>query len=134
MTQILMKPSGAAWPYVSNEANDAEMYVASWFEARLSASEQLRDWEMYIRPYLGGATPSLVLLHPQRGIAVYEVVDWEPGSVRRVKAHGLYDDDCVLEVAGRRLAGLENPDLSACHHKDKIARLSTDTIGPSAMA
>lgn len=131
MTQILMNPSGASWPYMSNEANDAEMYVASWFETRLNASEELRDWEMYIRPYFGGGSPSLVLLHPQRGIAVYEVVDWEPGSVRCVKARGL-DDDCVLEVAGRRLEGLENPYLSACHHKDKIARLSTDIIGPSA--
>ena len=119
---------------MSNEANPAELAVASWFEERLGAAEELRDWEMYIRPYLGGATPSLVLLHPRNGIAVYEVIDWDPESVRCAKARGLDVEDphCALEVGGRRLEGLANPYLSARHHKDKIARLSTDTIGPSA--
>jgi cellulose biosynthesis protein BcsQ len=34
------------------------------------------DWEIYIQPHLNGLRPDFVLLHPERGIAVFEVKDW----------------------------------------------------------
>ena len=33
-------------------------------------------WEIYIQPHLNGLRPDFVLLHPDIGIAVYEVKDW----------------------------------------------------------
>lgn len=33
-------------------------------------------WEIYIQPHLNGLRPDFVLLHPENGIAVYEVKDW----------------------------------------------------------
>jgi len=35
------------------------------------------DWEIYIQPHLNGLRPDFVLLSPQKGIAVYEVKDWD---------------------------------------------------------
>ena len=35
------------------------------------------DWEIYIQPHLNGLRPDFVLLSPQRGIAVFEVKDWD---------------------------------------------------------
>jgi AAA domain/Nuclease-related domain len=49
------------------------------------------EWEIYIQPHLNGLRPDFVLLHPEVGIAVFEVKDWnlqacdwriEPGTVR----------------------------------------------------
>jgi hypothetical protein len=35
-----------------------------------------KSWEIYIQPHLNGLEPDFILLHPKRGIAVYEVRDW----------------------------------------------------------
>ncbi len=34
------------------------------------------EWEIYIQPHLNGLRPDFVLLHPENGIAVFEVKDW----------------------------------------------------------
>lgn len=34
-------------------------------------------WEIYVQPHLNGLRPDFVLLHPQAGIAVFEVKDWD---------------------------------------------------------
>jgi hypothetical protein len=34
------------------------------------------EWEIYIQPHLNGLRPDFVLLHPQVGIAVFEIKDW----------------------------------------------------------
>lgn len=51
--------------------NDGERRVLQWFMEILPSG-----WEIYIQPHLNGLRPDFVLLHPQRGIAVYEVKDW----------------------------------------------------------
>ena len=33
-------------------------------------------WEIYIQPHLNGVRPDFVLLHPNVGIAVFEIKDW----------------------------------------------------------
>lgn len=48
-----------------------EHRVLQWFLDALPAS-----WEIYVQPHLNGLRPDFVLLHPRRGIAVYEVKDW----------------------------------------------------------
>ena len=35
-----------------------------------------QDWEIYIQPHLNGLRPDFVLLSPKKGIAVFEVKDW----------------------------------------------------------
>jgi hypothetical protein len=48
-----------------------ERQVLDWFLQILPAR-----WEIYIQPHLNGLRPDFVLLHPENGLAVYEVKDW----------------------------------------------------------
>lgn len=50
---------------------DGEKIVFEFFNTYLS-----EEWEIYLQPHLNGLKPDLVLLHPQNGIAVFEVKDW----------------------------------------------------------
>lgn len=49
-----------------------ELKVLEFFLTNLSS-----DWEVYIQPHLNGLRPDFILLHPERGIAVFEVKDWD---------------------------------------------------------
>ena len=57
---------------LSKPLSDCETQVLEYFLRNMPPS-----WEIYIRPHLNGLAPNFVLLNPQRGIAVYEVRDWE---------------------------------------------------------
>jgi hypothetical protein len=50
---------------------DGERIVFDLFNTHLPI-----EWEIYIQPHLNGLRPDFVLLHPQVGIAVFEVKDW----------------------------------------------------------
>lgn len=39
-------------------------------------------WEIYVQPHLNGLRPDIVLLHPDVGVAVFEVKDWDLGAMR----------------------------------------------------
>ena len=117
MAQTLVTPDGVDWPHLSAEPNLAERRVADWFRERFIRGDGLQGWAIYERPYINGIVPSLVLVHPQRGIAVYEVVDWEPGSV------GL-SEGTVLSFDGQPLEGVQNPFLLVRHYKNVVARFA----------
>lgn len=53
-----------------------ERRVLDWFLEILPCG-----WEIYVQPHLNGLRPDFVLLHPENGIAVYEVKDWSFRSV-----------------------------------------------------
>ena len=55
---------------------EGERRVLDWFIEILPSG-----WEIYIQPHLNGLRPDFVLLHPKRGIAVYEVKDWNLQSL-----------------------------------------------------
>ncbi len=50
---------------------EGERLVLNFFLNHLT-----QDWEIYIQPHLNGLRPDFVLLSPQKGIAVFEVKDW----------------------------------------------------------
>ena len=127
MVQTLITPDGADWDHVSADPTPSERYVAAWFEERLP-----EGWEIYIRPYLNGPTPSLVLLHPKFGIAVYEVVDWDPSADQFTVRSFAQNDTHVLLANDKPLEGLDNPYQLIRHYKSRIASLCTDVIGPTA--
>ncbi len=54
-----------------------EEKVLHFFDTHLPA-----EWEIYIQPHLNGLRPDFVLLHPAQGIAVFEVKDWSPNTLR----------------------------------------------------
>ena len=56
--------------------NAGELKVLEFFDKNLDI-----EWEIYIQPPLNGLRPDFVLLHPNRGIAVFEVKDWDPQKI-----------------------------------------------------
>jgi hypothetical protein len=51
--------------------NSGERLFLDWLVANLTS-----DWEIYVQPYMNGLRPDFVLLSPRKGIAVYEIKDW----------------------------------------------------------
>ncbi|MGB8991969.1 MAG: UvrD-helicase domain-containing protein [Desulfobaccales bacterium] len=49
-----------------------ERLVFDFFDSHLKP-----EWEIYIQPHLNGLRPDFVLLHPEIGIAVFEIKDWD---------------------------------------------------------
>lgn len=62
---------------------EGERRVLDWFMEILPSG-----WEIYVQPHLNGLRPDFVLLHPQCGIAVYEVKDWKLQSLDYFVQHG----------------------------------------------
>lgn len=54
-----------------------ETKVLEWLDNNLSL-----NWEIYIQPHLNGLRPDFVILHPQAGVVVIEVKDWNLSSTR----------------------------------------------------
>jgi len=57
---------------------EGESRVFEFFDAHLP-----EKWEIYIQPHLNGLRPDFVLLHPDVGIAVFEVKNWDLDAVER---------------------------------------------------
>ena len=49
-----------------------ERLVFDFFDFHLNP-----EWEIYIQPHLNGLRPDFMLLHPELGIAVFEIKDWD---------------------------------------------------------
>jgi hypothetical protein len=57
---------------------EGEWRVLEFFDAHLPVG-----WEIYVQPHLNGLRPDFVLLHPEVGIAVFEVKDWDLDALER---------------------------------------------------
>jgi hypothetical protein len=55
-----------------------EWRILEFFDAHLPDR-----WEIYVQPHLNGLRPDFVLLHPEVGIAVFEVKEWNLDAVER---------------------------------------------------
>lgn len=86
-----------------------ERQVLNWFMEILPPR-----WEIYIQPHLNGLRPDFVLLHPENGIAVYEVKDWS--------LHGM--DYFVQEGRhGPRLMGRRDGKTFSLADSDPVAKI-----------
>lgn len=72
MTERITYPSLTDVTGLRNPLTDIEANVLDYFVKNIPLS-----WEIYIRPHLNGLIPDFILLNPERGIAVYEVMDWD---------------------------------------------------------
>jgi hypothetical protein len=68
----LIDPPPDALHRLRTPLTDGEWRVFEFFDRLLPPG-----WEIYIQPHLNGLRPDFVLLHPNAGIAVFEVKDWE---------------------------------------------------------
>lgn len=86
-----------------------EREVLNWFMDILPSG-----WEIYIQPHLNGLRPDFVLLHPENGIAVYEVKDWTETGVDYFVEDGRY---------GPRLMGQREGKTFSLASNDPVAKI-----------
>lgn len=109
-----------------------ERIVLEWFLRRLPES-----WEIYIQPHLNGLRPDFVLLHPKRGIAVYEVKDWDLDAMKYFVSSGLGSLPRLMASRDGKTFSIEkqNPVSKIDLYKKEIFNLycprlpSTDGLG-----
>ena len=72
----IISPSLAEIDRLPTKLTAGERTVLAFFCQSLAI-----EWEIYVQPHLNGLRPDFVLLHPENGIAVYEVKDWDLGAM-----------------------------------------------------
>lgn len=81
-------------------------------------------WEIYVQPHMNGLRPDFVLLHPDKGMAVYEVKDWHFDSMAySVERH---DDRLRLmatSARGKVDKSRDNPVTKVDFYKREIHQL-----------
>jgi len=73
----IIDPPRAQFKELPTPLTDGERQVIDLFDRKLPA-----EWEIYVQPHLNGLRPDIVLLHPQVGVAVFEVKDWDLRAMR----------------------------------------------------
>ena len=131
MATRLISPPRDDWDSLPTPLTSGERQVAEFFDRHLP-----EGWEIYVQPHLNGLQPDFVLLHPDIGIAVYEVKDWNPSA-------SSYWTEEIEDVKGRKSAlmaqypgtrkavvldGNRNPFLRARDYKNYIHQISTAAL------
>ena len=93
--------------------SETEKKAISFFEKCLDD-----NWEIYVKPFLNGCRPDLVLLNPKVGIGVFDIKDWD-----LVQDNYQYIDDrfCVVEDKG--FFSKRNPLTDLRHYRYEICNL-----------
>jgi hypothetical protein len=73
----IIDPPRHQWGKLLTPLTDGERRLIDLFDAELQP-----DWEIYVQPHLNGLRPDIVLLHPNVGVAVFEVKDWDLGAMQ----------------------------------------------------
>ena len=127
MTTRVISPPREDWDSLPTPLTAGERQVAEFFDQHLP-----EGWEIYVQPHLNGLQPDIVLLHPDIGVAVYEVKDWNPKvSEYWAESKG---SDAVLKAKypgdGRvvSLPDKRNPFLRVRDYKNYIHRISTAAL------
>ena len=82
MTRVI-EPDLSRLDFLPTPLNDGERRVLEFFDRHLPVG-----WEIYIQPHLNGLQPDFVVLHPEIGIGVFEVKDWNFQSLRYFASEG----------------------------------------------
>ena len=127
MSPRLISPSREDWDDLPTPLTRGERQVAEFFDRHLPMG-----WEIYLQPRLNGLQPDFVLLHPDIGVAVYEVKDWNPNALRYFVRDG--ENGPVLKAhypgnsSPMQVPLKSNPFLRVRDYKDYIHRLCTAAI------
>ena len=84
-----VSPPADQFPQLRRPPTPGQLEVFRIFDEFLPA-----EWEIYFRPHLNGMRPDFILLHPEIGIAVFEVKDWDASAIK----NGLPDRDPVRRI------------------------------------
>lgn len=82
-------------------------------------------WEIYIQPHLNGLRPDFVLLHPEIGIAVFEVKDWNLRAMRYWAVERAGKSPKLLANDGKKTFSIQsqNPVDKVRRYKQEIHEL-----------
>jgi hypothetical protein len=118
-------PARAQLHLLRSPLTAGELRVLDFFDHNLPDS-----WEIYIQPHLNGLRPDFVLLHPNVGIAVFEVKDWNlnamPYFVRQV---GGSPSLWSKNQHGIQFRQRDNPVEKVVRYKDEILTLYCPRLG-----
>lgn len=116
----LISPPLAAFSELRQPLTVGERLVFEMFNDTL-----VPEWEIYLQPHLNGLRPDFVLLNPEVGIGVFEVKDWDLGTMRyftRTDDHSL--PVLMAEKDGRQFSlQRENPITKVESYKRSIFNL-----------
>ena len=123
--RVRLLPDRNLWPALF-DLSEGEREVIDRFDSVLH-----ENWRIYVRPFLNGLCPSIVLYHPDSGFGVYDVVDWGP-SASRFEVRVSDKDGPVLYRDGDVLEGLFNPVARVRHWKRLFGSMITGVSGSRA--
>lgn len=90
------------------------------------------EWEIYVQPHLNGLRPDIVLLHPNAGIAVFEIKDWDLSACDwRVEVRNGRPILSGSDEHGRRFTK-PNPFERVHQYRREIAELYCPALNESA--
>lgn len=105
-----------------------ELKVLRFFDTYLDSA-----WEIYIQPHLNGLRPDFVLLHPNRGIAVFEIKDWDVSAVRyHYRASAGRYPILMAERDGKGFRAPADPFQQVANYKKEIYELYCPRIRAKA--
>lgn len=127
MSPRIISPSREDWDDLPTSLTLGERQVAEWFDRHLPMG-----WEIYLQPRLNGLQPDFVLLHPDIGVAVYEVKDWNPDAAHYFVEAGKNGPVLKAYYPNNQFPTpvdvKSNPFLRVRDYKDYIHRLCTAAI------
>lgn len=126
LSNRIISPDRRSLANLRTPLTNGEAAVVAFFDRTLS-----EGWEIYVQPHLNGLRPDVVLLHPQKGVAVYEIKDWDFQKVHyeyRIASK----NQCHLwcrDSSGRWFRQREEPFAKALRYRDEILNLYCPSLG-----
>lgn len=122
--QRVVSPDRCDLPLLKPPLQPGERLVFEFFDQLLPV-----EWEIYLQPFLNGQRPDFVLLHPEKGVAVFEVKDWDFRAMTYEPAAGR--DDSYVRVRGHdgRTHHKENPVAQTSRYRKDMVNLYLPALG-----
>ena len=87
-------------------------------------------WLIFVQPYLNGSRPDIVIFHPNIGVQIFEVKDWNLGNYSfKSKANGDKDSEAFYVSDGKGTYPTKSPVKQVEYYKEKIAGQLIPQIG-----
>ncbi len=120
LPQRLIEPPLEELSKLRQELTPGERQVFEFFNKNLDPK-----WEIYVQPHLNGLRPDFVLMHPNIGIAVFEIKDWNLDAMeyfpKRVNQHRV---ELWAKKDGRVFSHeRSNPFAAVARYKERIYNL-----------
>ena len=126
LSRRVISPERRSLSQIRTPLTNGERMVIEFFDRTLG-----EGWEIYVQPHMNGLRPDVVLLHPTRGVAVYEVKDWNLGSLTYKYRDS---DDGAPQLwsqdrSGKWFRRSDDPLAKVMHYKTEVRTLYCPRLG-----